>query len=114
MSDHNTRNSVLGGMFWKFSERVLTQGTSFVVSLVLARLLAPEAHGLIALVQVFLNLSAVFITCGFATALIQKKDADDTDFSTIFFCSLFVHRQNNTYINSVFLQNFRKTSDNIS
>ena len=88
MSDHNTRNSVLGGMFWKFSERILTQGTSFVVSLILARLLAPEAHGLIALVQVFLNLSAVFISCGFATALIQKKDADDTDFSTIFFCSL--------------------------
>ena len=75
-------------MFWKFSERILTQGTSFVVSLILARLLAPEAHGLIALVQVFLNLSAVFITCGFATALIQKKDADDTDFSTIFYCSL--------------------------
>ena len=88
MSDNKTRNSVLGGMFWKFSERILTQGTSFVVSLILARLLAPEAHGLIALVQVFLNLSAVFITCGFATALIQKKDADDTDFSTIFYCSL--------------------------
>lgn len=88
MSDNNTRNSVLGGMFWKFSERILTQGTSFVVSLVLARLLAPEAHGLIALVQVFLNLSAVFISCGFSTALIQKKDADDTDFSTIFYCSL--------------------------
>ena len=88
MSDNNTRNSVLGGMFWKFSERILTQGTSFVVSLVLARLLSPDDHGLIALVQVFLNLSAVFITCGFATALIQKKDADDKDFSTIFYCSL--------------------------
>ena len=88
MSDKNTRNSVLGGMFWKFSERILTQGTSFVVSLILARLLSPDDHGLIALVQVFLNLSAVFITCGFATSLIQKKDADDTDFSTIFFCSL--------------------------
>ena len=88
MSDNNNRKSILGGMFWKFSERILTQGTSFVVSLILARLLAPEAHGLIALVQVFLNLSAVFITCGFATALIQKKDADDTDFSTIFYCSL--------------------------
>lgn len=88
MSDKKTRNSVLGGMFWKFSERILTQGTTFVVSLILARLLAPEAHGLIALVQVFLNLSAVFITCGFATALIQKKDADDADFSTIFYCSL--------------------------
>ena len=88
MSDKSTRNSVLGGMFWKFSERILTQGASFVVSLILARLLSPDDHGLIALVQVFLNLAAVFITCGFSTALVQKKDADDTDFSTIFYCSL--------------------------
>lgn len=88
MSDKSTRNSVLGGMFWKFSERLLTQGASFVVSLILARLLSPDDHGLIALVQVFLNLAAVFISCGFSTALIQKKDADDTDFSTIFYCSL--------------------------
>lgn len=88
MSDKNTRNSVLGGMFWKFSERLLTQGASFLVSLILARLLSPDDHGLIALVQVFLNLAAVFISCGFSTALIQKKDADDTDFSTIFYCSL--------------------------
>lgn len=88
MSNRSTRNSVLGGMFWKFSERIMTQGTSFVVSLVLARLLSPNDHGLIALVQVFLNLSAVFISCGFSAALIQKKDADDRDFSTIFYCSL--------------------------
>ena len=88
MSDKSTRNSVLGGMFWKFSERLLTQGASFLVSLILARLLSPDDHGLIALVQVFLNLAAVFISCGFSTALIQKKDADDTDFSTIFYCSL--------------------------
>ena len=88
MSNQNIRNSVLGGMFWKFSERILTQGASFVVSLILARLLSPNDHGLIALVQVFLNLAAVFITCGFSTALVQKKDADDTDFSTIFYCSL--------------------------
>lgn len=88
MSEKNIRNFVLGGMFWKFAERLLTQGVSFVISLILARLLSPDDHGLISLVQVFLNLAAVFISCGFSTALIQKKDADDTDFSTIFFCSL--------------------------
>jgi len=88
MSDNNNRKSILGGMFWKFFERLLTQGTSFVISLVLARLLLPSDHGLLALVQVFLNLSAVFINYGFASALIQKKDADETDFSTIFYCSL--------------------------
>ena len=80
--------SIAGGLAWKFSERLVSQGVSFAVSLVLARLLSPEDYGLIALVLVFINLAGVFITSGFATALIQKKDADDTDFSTIFYCSL--------------------------
>lgn len=80
--------SIVGGLAWKFSERLVSQGVSFAVSLVLARLLSPDDYGLIALVLVFINLAGVFITSGFATALIQKKDADDTDFSTIFYCSL--------------------------
>lgn len=87
MEEKTERNSVLGGLAWKMGERLLSQGVSFVVSVILARLLLPEDYGTIALVQVFINLSAVFLNSGFATALIQKKDADDTDFSTIFYCS---------------------------
>lgn len=82
------RNTVVGSMIWKFLERMLQQGVSFIVSLVLARILFPEDYGTIALVQVFINLAAVFINSGFATALIQKKDATDVDFSTMFYCSL--------------------------
>lgn len=88
MEQNNLRNSVLGGFFWKFCERFLNQGITFVTSLVLARLLAPEDYGTIALVTVFISLASVFINSGFSTALIQKKDADDRDFSTMFFCSL--------------------------
>lgn len=88
MKENSTRKSVLSGLFWKFGERLLTQGVAFVISVVLARILAPEDYGTIALVNVFISLASVFITSGFATALIQKKDADATDFSTIFFCSL--------------------------
>ena len=88
MEQNKLRNSVLGGFFWKFCERFLNQGVSFVTSLLLARLLMPEDYGTIALVSVFVNLAAVFINSGFATALIQKKDADDVDFSTMFYCSL--------------------------
>ena len=88
MKENNVKSSVIGGLVWKFGERFLSQGVSFVISLVLARLLAPDDYGTIALVTVFINLAAVFISSGFATALIQKKDADDTDFSTIFICSL--------------------------
>ena len=88
MEQNSLRNSVLGGFFWKFCERFLNQGITFVVSLILARLLSPEDYGVVAVVMVFINLAAVFISSGFASALIQKKDADDTDFSTMFFCSL--------------------------
>lgn len=88
MKENSSRKSVISGLFWKFGERLLTQGVAFVISVVLARILAPEDYGTIALVNVFISLASVFITSGFATALIQKKDADSTDFSTIFFCSL--------------------------
>lgn len=88
MENNNLRNSVLGSFFWKFCERFLNQGITFITSLVLARILAPEDYGTIALVTVFINLATVFINSGFATALIQKKDADETDYSTMFFCSL--------------------------
>ena len=88
MNENNTKKSVISGLFWKFGERLLTQGVAFGISIVLARILAPEDYGTIALVNVFISLAAVFISNGFATALIQKKDADATDFSTMFFCSL--------------------------
>ena len=81
-------NSVVGGVIWKFAERIINQGVAFLVSLVLARLLTPEDYGTIALVLVFISLADVFVNSGFATSLIQKKDADDTDFSTMFYCSL--------------------------
>ena len=87
MENKNLRNSVLGSFFWKFCERFLNQGITFITSLILARLLTPEDYGTIALVMVFLNLASVFIHSGFSTALIQKKDADETDYSTIFYCS---------------------------
>lgn len=88
MEQNNIRNSVLGSFFWKLCERFLSQGIAFVTSMVLARIVAPEDYGDIAIVMVFTNLAAVFINSGFGTALIQKKDARDLDFSTMFFCSL--------------------------
>lgn len=88
MEQNSLRNSVLGGFFWKFCERFLNQGITFITSLVLARLLAPEDYGVVAIVMVFINLASVFINSGFSSALIQKKDAQDTDFNTMFFCSL--------------------------
>ena len=71
-------------------ERMGIQGTQFVVSIILARLLAPDDFGLIALVVAVIAIANVFVQSGLGTALIQKKDADDTDFSSVFYASLFL------------------------
>ncbi len=71
-------------------ERGGTQGIQFIVQIVLARLLLPEDFGTIAIVIVFISLAQVFVQSGFNTALIQKKDADEVDFSSVFYLSLSV------------------------
>lgn len=73
---------------WRFAERCGAQGVSFVVSLVLARLLTPNDYGTVALMTVFISILSVFIDSGFSSALIQKKGADDLDFSSIFYFNL--------------------------
>lgn len=79
--------TVISSMIWKLLERFSSQLVSFVISIVLARLLMPSDYGIIAIILVFINLANVIIDGGFNTALVQKKDADQTDFSTIFwFC----------------------------
>lgn len=80
----------LSGVIWKFGERVSAQAVNFIVSIILARLLLPEDYGLIALVTVFITICNKVVVSGFATSLIQKKDADNLDFSTVFYFSLAV------------------------
>lgn len=89
---HNmtTSNNVISSFIWRFAERVGAQGVSFIVSIVLARLLAPEVYGTIALVTVFTTILNVFVDSGLGSALIQKKDADDLDFSSVFFFNIFI------------------------
>ena len=88
--EKKVRTQILSGMFWKSGERLLAQGVSFIVSVVLARILAPSEYGVVGMALVFITIADVFVNSGFATALIQKKDSDETDFSTIFYCSLVV------------------------
>lgn len=87
-SNKKLKEQVVSGLFWKFGERIFAQGVSFIVSLILARLLLPEQYGIVALVLVFINLANVFVTNGLGESLIQKKDSNSTDFSTIFYCSV--------------------------
>lgn len=78
----------MSGLIWRFMERMGAQGVSFIVSIVLARLLNPTIYGTVAIVTVIMSILQVFIDSGMGNALIQKKDADDLDFSTVFIFNL--------------------------
>lgn len=84
----SVRSKTISGAFWKFGERILGEVIHFVISIILARILMPEDYGLIALVSVFTVFCDKLIICGFATSLIQKKEADDVDFSSVFYFSM--------------------------
>lgn len=90
MSSQHTKSNILSSLFWKLMERGGTQGIQFIVQIVLARLLSPEEYGIIAIVMVFILLANVFVESGFNTALVQKKDADEVDFSSVLYLSLGV------------------------
>ena len=80
--------NVISGFLWRLMERMGAQIVSFVVSIVLARILDPNAYGTVALITVFTTIMQVFVDSGLGNALIQKKDADDTDFSTVFYVNI--------------------------
>lgn len=83
-----SRNTFLKSFFWKFFEKSSAQIAQFVIGIILARLLMPEDYGAISMLTVFIVISQVIINGGFNTALVQKKGADNTDFSTVFYFSM--------------------------
>lgn len=84
----NSKESITANMIWRLFERFGAQGVTFIVSIILARLLEPEIYGTVALVTVFTSILQVFIDSGLGNSLIQKKDADDLDFSTVFYFNI--------------------------
>lgn len=81
-------DKVAKGVFWVMLEKCGIQGAHFVVTLVLARILTPSDYGTVALLSVFIAISNVLVDCGFCKALVQKKDASQTDYNTVFYMSL--------------------------
>lgn len=84
------RKKVLSNLLWRFLERCGAQGVTFIVSIVLARRLDPNVYGLIALVTVFTSIVQVFVDGGLGNALVQKKNADELDFSSVFYFNVLM------------------------
>lgn len=82
------KKKTVRGVLWSLTGQFSVQGIQFLVSVVLARLLSPDDYGMIGMLAIFLAISQVFIDGGFSSALIQRKDCDDTTYSTVFYINV--------------------------
>lgn len=87
MKKISEKNGIIGGLFWSFGERIAAQLVTTIVTIVLARILDPEHYGIISIVTVVITFLNVFVSSGFGSALVQKKDSDTVDFDTAFWMS---------------------------
>lgn len=90
MNQSDIKRKAFSGVFWKFMERFIAQGITLIVSIIIARILSPNEYSIIGIITVFFNFANIFITSGLNTALIQKKDADNLDYSTVLYTSVFI------------------------
>ena len=84
----NLKEQAFRGTFWSVIERFSLQGVQFIIGVIMARLLSPHDYGVIGMIAVFMSISQVFIDGGFTSALIQKKELSDEDFSTVFYINM--------------------------
>lgn len=84
MAEQSLKDKTVKGTFWSAADAILGQGVTFLVGLVLARLLTPSEYGLIGIVLIFTSVLGGFVDSGFSTALIRKKGATNDDYNTMF------------------------------
>ena len=88
MPQESLKNKTVKGVGWSFADSILGQGITFIVGLVLARLLSPDEYGLIGIITIFIVVFNGIVDSGFSNALIRKQDCTDEDYNTMFFVNL--------------------------
>lgn len=89
MSD-SIKNKTVRGVGWSLIDNVANYGITFIVGIVLARLLSPDEYGLIGIITIFIAVFNIIVDSGFSTALIRKNDVTDVDYCTVFYINLFI------------------------
>jgi len=84
----NLKQKTVSGLTWSFIDNFAKLGITFIVGIILARLLEPREFGLIGMTTIFIAISQSFIDSGFTQALIRKQDCTQADYSTVFFFNL--------------------------
>jgi O-antigen/teichoic acid export membrane protein len=90
MSEQSLKDKTVKGTIWSAADALLGQGVTFIVGLVLARLLSPEDYGLIGIVAIFTTILTGIVDSGFSNALIRKIDTKDEDYNTMFITNMVV------------------------
>ncbi len=90
MTTNTIKKKTVRGILWNTIEKFLVKGSSFIISIILARILSPSDYGLIGMLAVFIALSNVFIESGLSKALIQKQNCTDIDYSTAFYTNIII------------------------
>lgn len=84
------RDKAAKGLMWAIIEKFGAQIFQFITSVIIARILTPTDYGLVGILMIFVSISSVIIDGGFASALIQRKTRNQTDYSTVFYFNLFL------------------------
>ena len=90
MAEQGLKDKAVKGTFWSATDAVLGKGVTFIVGIVLARLLSPEEYGLIGIVTIFTTVLLGIVDSGFSNSLIRKREVDDNDYNTLFLFNLVV------------------------
>ena len=90
MKNNDLKSRAVSGFFWKLAEKVGVYFVQFVIQIIVARILLPSEYGIVGLLSIFITISDVFIQQGLTTALIQKKNVDELDFSSVYFANVIM------------------------
>ena len=93
MDKRNLKEKTIYGFKWSFLDNAGRFGGQFVINIILTRLLTPTDFGLVGMLTIFIVIGQALSNSGFGQALIQKKDADNTDFSTVFYFNILARDQ---------------------
>ena len=88
MEEESLKNKTVKGTIWSGIDNVVQMGVTFIVSIVLARLLTPDDYGLLGIILIFTSICTALINAGLTTALIRKADVDDNDYNTLFIANM--------------------------
>ena len=84
------KNKTVKGVSWSLIDNIANTGVSFLVGIILARILSPAEFGILGMITIFIAISNSIVDSGFSNALIRKTDAKDIDYNTVFYFNLVI------------------------